>query len=53
MRTVLLMVLLGLAGAGSAAQAYPLGAPRSAVLRDVEGYAIAACLVSCLVSLVS
>ena len=43
MRTVLFL-LLGLAVAGSAAQAHPLGAPRPAVLRDVEGYAIAACL---------
>ena len=43
MRTVLFL-LLGLAVAGSAAQAHPLGAPRPAVLRDVEGYAIAVCL---------
>ena len=45
MRTVLLIVLMGLTVAGSAAQAHPLAPPRPQVQRDVEGYAIAACLV--------
>jgi hypothetical protein len=30
---------------GETAQAHTIGAPRPAMLRDVEGYAIAACLV--------
>jgi hypothetical protein len=40
---IVLLLLLGLV-IGRAAQANTIGSPRSAVLRDVEGYAIAVCL---------
>lgn len=44
MRAVLL--LLALAAVGCATTVDTIGAPRPEVLRDVEGYAIATCLVS-------
>jgi hypothetical protein len=44
MRVVFL--LLGLAAVGCATKADTDGAPRPEVLRDVEGYAIASCLVN-------
>jgi hypothetical protein len=44
MRTVLL--LLGLVVAGCAGKVGTDGAPRPEVLRDIEGYAIASCLVN-------
>jgi hypothetical protein len=44
MRTVLL--LLGLVVAGCAGKVGTSGAPRPEVLRDIEGYAIASCLVN-------
>jgi hypothetical protein len=44
MRTIVL--LLGLAAVGCTAKVETTGAPRPQVLRDVEGYAIATCLVN-------
>ncbi len=44
MRVVLL--LLGLTAVGCATRVGTIGAPRPEVLRDVEGYAIATCLVN-------
>ncbi len=45
MRRVI-MLLLGLAVAGCTAGVDTIGAPRPEVLRDVEGYAIAVCLIN-------
>ena len=44
MRVILL--LLGLIVAGCAVRTETIGAPRSEVLRDVEGYAIASCFLN-------
>jgi hypothetical protein len=41
-----LLILAALASWGCASTGYAIGQPRSGVLRDVEGYAIASCLVS-------
>jgi hypothetical protein len=40
------VLLLGVAVAGCAPKVETIGAPRSEVVRDVEGYAIASCLVN-------
>lgn len=40
------MLLLGLAVAGCATKVDTIGSPRPEVVRDVEGYAIASCLVN-------
>ena len=40
-----ILFLLSLIVMGGVAQAHPVGAPRPAVQRDVEGYAIAVCLI--------
>ena len=41
-----IMILLGLAVAGCTAKVDTIGAPRPELLRDVEGYAIAVCLIN-------
>jgi hypothetical protein len=42
----IILLLLGLIVAGCAVRTEAIGAPRSEVLRDVEGYAIASCLLN-------
>jgi hypothetical protein len=42
----IILLLLGLIVAGCAVRTETIGAPRSEVLRDVEGYAIASCLLN-------
>jgi hypothetical protein len=44
MRTILLV--LTLTATGFSTEAHPVGTPRSELLRDVEGYAIASCFIN-------